>query len=200
MLLNLNAAGASLFTPPGPHSMHDHTDSLHRMTTVRAHIQGQDTIPVIDLQPVSVFAPRVFSSNFEARRYERLVYNVKRVYPYAQLAGIRLREYNEELAAMKSDAQRRRAIRQIERDIRDEFEADLMRLTRTQGMILIKLIDRETSHTSYELLREFRGMVSAVFWQSLGRLFGYNLKTPYDPLGEDYLIEEIVLMIEAGFL
>ncbi len=166
--------------------------------TVRASIVDGDTIPVIDLKPVTFFAPRYFSSRSEALRYQRLVFNVKRVYPYAQLAGIKLREYNEELSQIVSESKRRRVIRDIEKEIREEFEADLMRLNRTQGAILIKLIDRETSHTSYELLRDFRGAFSAVFWQSLGRLFGYNLKTPYDPNGEDYLIEEIVLMIEAG--
>lgn len=170
------------------------------MITVRATVLDGDTIPYIELQPFNLFAPRVFTSRAAAMRYQRLVFNVRKVYPYARLAGIKLREYNEELAQMHSDAERRRAVRQIEREIREEFEADLMKLTRTQGLILIKLIDRETQHTSYELLRDFRGMVSAVFWQSLGRLFGYNLKTSYDPHGEDFLIEEIVLMIEAGLL
>ena len=166
--------------------------------TVRASIIDGDTIPVIDLRPVTFFAPRYFSSRSEASRYQRLVYNVKRVYPYAQLAGSKLREYSEELSQIESESERRRVIREIEKEIRAEFESDLMRLNRTQGAILIKLIDRETSHTSYDLLRDFRGAFSAVFWQSLGRLFGYNLKTPYDPYGEDFLIEEIVLMIEAG--
>lgn len=174
--------------------------SADSMITVRATVLDGDTIPYIELQPFNLFAPRVFTSRAEAMRYQRLVFNVRKVYPYASLAGMKLREYNEELAQMHSDVQRRRAVRQIEGEIREEFEADLMKLTRTQGMILIKLIDRETQHTSYELLKDFRGMVSAVFWQSLGRLFGYNLKTAYDPHGEDYLIEEIVLMIEAGVL
>ncbi len=131
-------------------------------------------------------------------RYYRLVHNVKRAYPYAYLAGVKLREYEDQLAAMDSEADRRKAIRKIETEIREQFEEDLKRLTRTQGLILIKLVDRETSQTSYDLLRDFRGMVSAVFWQSLARLFGYNLKTRYDPQGEDHLIEQIVIMIEAG--
>ncbi len=169
-------------------------------TTVRAHVVNGDTIPVIDLKPFVLFAPRTFSNRWERARYERLVYNIKRVYPYAKLTGIKLIEYNDTLSKMPSEAARRRAVRQIEKEIREEFESDLMRLNRSQGAILIKLIDRETSHTSYELLKDFRGAFSAVFWQSLGRIFGYNLKTPYDPKGEDSLIEEIVLMIEAGML
>ncbi|MFO7997405.1 MAG: DUF4294 domain-containing protein [Bacteroidales bacterium] len=167
-------------------------------STHRAHVVGGDTLPIIDLQPVLFFAPRVFTSRSEEMRYYRLVHNVKRAYPYAYLAGVKLREYEDQLAAMDSEADRRKAIRKIETEIREQFEEDLKRLTRTQGLILIKLVDRETSQTSYDLLRDFRGMVSAVFWQSLARLFGYNLKTRYDPQGEDHLIEQIVIMIEAG--
>jgi hypothetical protein len=169
-------------------------------TTHRATVLDGDTVPVIDLQPVLIMAPRIFSSRSEEMRYYRLVQNVKRAYPYAQLAGVKLREYDSVLSAMESEIERRRAIKGIEEEIRDQFEEDLKSLNRTQGMILIKLIDRETSYTSYDILREFRGIVSAVFWQSLARIFGYNLRIQYDPNGEDHLIEEIVLMIEAGLI
>jgi hypothetical protein len=194
------SSGACLLRAAEGHHVVLPPDSMETYTTVKARVIDGDTIPVIDLQPFHLFAPRYFTTRSAAMRYQRLVFNVRKVYPYARLAGIKLREYSEELEKMESDAQRRRAVRQIENEIREEFEGDLMKLTRTQGMILIKLIDRETTHTSYDLLRDFRGMVSAVFWQSLGRIFGYNLKTGYDPGGEDYLIEEIVLMIEAGVL
>lgn len=198
--LSSHAASQDQSAAATRHASAADTIGIRSGITVRAIVIGGDTIPYIELKPVNFFAPRIFANRWQAQRYERLVYNVKKVYPYARLAGIKLREYNDELAAMKTESERRRAVRQIEKDIRAEFEADLMRLTRTQGMILIKLIDRETRFTSYDLLKDFRGMVSAVFWQSLGRIFGYNLKTNYDPYGEDSLIEEIVLMIEAGIL
>jgi len=76
----------------------------------------------------------------------------------------------------------------------------MRRLTFTQGKILIKLIDRETSNTSYELIRQYRGKISAIFWQGIARIFGANLKSTYDPRGDDYLIEHIVREIEAGRL
>jgi hypothetical protein len=107
-------------------------------------------------------------------------------------------EYSEMLAEIDSEIQRKRVSREIEREIRDEFEGELMRLTISQGHILIKLIDRETQHTSYDVLKDFRGNFTAVFWQSFGRIFGYNLKSEYDPNGEDKLIEEIVQLIEMG--
>lgn len=167
---------------------------------VKARIVNGDTIPVIDLAPVAFFAPRIFKNRADENRYRRLVYNVKRVYPYAKLAGIKYEEYSELLLTIPTEQQRKRAMRQAEMEIRAEFEDDLKRLTFSQGLILIKLVDRETSHSSYDVVREFRGMVSAVFWQGLGRLFGFNLRTKYDPEGEDRLIEEIVQLIEAGVL
>ena len=157
-----------------------------------------DTIPYIELPVVRYYAPRVFANSREERQYTRLVHNVKRVYPYARLAGIKFQEYNEMLAKLETDTQRRRATKEIEQQIKDEFEGELRRLTISQGHILIKLIDRETTHTSYDVLKDFRGSFTAVFWQSFGRLFGYNLKTEYDPLGADKMIEEIVQLIEVG--
>ncbi len=168
--------------------------------TVAARVTEGDTLIVIELPPVIVVAPREFRSRWEAYRYDRTVRNVRRVYPYAQLAGIMFREYSEQLIRMDSEKERREFIRNAEKKLRQQFEDDLKRLTFSQGLILIKLIDRETSHTSYHIVREFRGIFSAVFWQSLGRLFGYNLKTEYDPEGEDRVIEEIVQLIEEGLL
>jgi len=166
--------------------------------TRKATIYQGDTIPYIELPTIRYFAPRIFPNRFEEARYYRLVRNVKRVYPYARLAGIKFQEYSELLEGIESESQKRRVTKEIEQQIKDEFEGELRRLTFTQGHILIKLIDRETKHTSYEVLRDFRGVFSAVFWQSFGRVFGYNLKNQYDPLGEDRLIEEIVQLIEQG--
>jgi len=169
-------------------------------SVVKAHIVNGDTIPYIELAPVVFYAPRIFKNRADENRYRRLVYHVKRVYPYAKLAGIKYQEYSELLLTLPTEAQRKKAMRQAENELRAQFEDELKRLTFTQGLILIKLVDRETSHTSYDVVREFRGVVSAVFWQGLGRLFGFNLRTSYDPQGEDRLIEEIVQLIEAGLL
>jgi hypothetical protein len=169
------------------------------LVTTRAVVLDGDTIPFIELKPVTFLAPRIFTNRREEIRYTRLVHNVKRVYPYAKLAGIKYEEYNKLLSSIP-ESERKKVARQIERQIKDEFEGDLRRLTITQGHILIKLIDRETMNTSYDVVKDFRGTFTAVFWQSIGRLFGYNLKTQYDPRGEDKLIEEIVLLIEQGFI
>ena len=82
----------------------------------------------------------------------------------------------------------------------DRFEKEVRKLTVSQGIILVKLIDRETGRTSYQVIKELKGNVTAFFWQGIARIFGNNLKTEYDPEGEDRVIEDIVLGIEAGFI
>ena len=134
----------------------------------------------------------------QRRRHTRLVRYVKKVYPYAKLAGKKLQEYDSLLRNAKSEKEKRKLMKQAEKEIRAEYEGKLRKFTITQGKILVKLIDRETNHTSYELLKELRGSVNAVLWQGVGRIFGYNLKVRYDPLGKDKKIEEIVQLIEMG--
>ncbi len=168
--------------------------------TMAARVSGSDTILVVELEPVDVIAPREYRSRREARRYNRLARNVKTVYPLVRIGGAMFEDYVTRLEAIEDERERRRFLNQAENEVREHFEADLKRLTFSQGRILIKLIDREIQRTSYDLLREFRGGFSAVFWQSLGRLFGYNLKTEYDPEGEDAEIEEIIRLIEAGLI
>lgn len=167
---------------------------------MRAQVVDGDTLYFQELPDVYVFAPKVFKNKFAEYRYRRLVKNVKAVYPYARLAGMKFEEYSVMLASMEDESERRKAMREAEQELREEFEGELRRFTFSQGLILIKLVDRETRHSSYDLVKDFRGNLSAMFWQSLGKLFGYNLRTKYDPYGEDQTIEEIVRMIEAGVI
>ncbi|MFP4065282.1 MAG: DUF4294 domain-containing protein [Bacteroidales bacterium] len=175
-------------------------DPLQEGHTVAARVLNGDTIPVIELRPVSVTAKREFANRWEAYRYNRTVRNVKIVYPYAKLAGNMFREYSRRLMELETEKERSQFMSEAEDEIRDNFEDDLKRLTFSQGLILIKLIDRETDQTSYHILKEFRGSFSAVFWQSLGRIFGYDLREQYDPYGKDHRIEEIVQLIEEGLI
>ncbi|MBS4060245.1 MAG: DUF4294 domain-containing protein [Bacteroidetes bacterium] len=167
---------------------------------VAAKVLKNDTIPVIQLPEVSVYAWSLFDSRRDSRKIERLIYHVKKVYPYAKLAGIKLREYEDMLQAAPNDRERRRIMKKAEEEINEQFGAELRDLTFTQGKILIKLIDRETKETSFTLLKEMRGGVTAFFYQGFARIWGYNLKTKYDPQGEDELIETIIFMIETGRL
>lgn len=159
-----------------------------------------ETLPEIEIKEVNINGHRSFAEKFQVWRYERLVNNVKRVYPYSLIVKVKLIEVNEELASLPNDRERRKYINEFEKQVFKEYEDDIRDMTITQGRILIKLIDRETQNTSYELIREYRGKISAVFWQGIARIFGTNLKEKYDPVEEDALIERIVLEIEAGRL
>ncbi|OFY10375.1 MAG: hypothetical protein A2X11_11285 [Bacteroidetes bacterium GWE2_42_24] len=163
-----------------------------------AAIVGGDTILQAQLSSVTIYSTRKFKNPWDQKRYEKLVRNVRKVYPYARLAGLKLREYESVLKAAPSDHERRKIMKQAEKELTDKFGPELKKLNFSQGKILIKLIDRETGNSSYTLLQELRGKFTAFIWQQLARIFGYNLKINYDPLGEDYQIEEIVQRIEAG--
>ncbi|GAB4377631.1 MAG: DUF4294 domain-containing protein [Salibacteraceae bacterium] len=167
---------------------------------VIAEIIDGDTVPVHYLPYVNIVADRNFRSEAERRRFNRLQYNVKKVYPYAKLAGQLLEKYSAEIANVESERERKKYFKMIEEELKAEFDDDLRNMNTTQGRILIKLIDRETGHTSYEIVEELRGTFTAFFWQGVSRLFGHNLKSRYDPYGEDREIEQIVQMIEAGII
>ncbi len=111
-----------------------------------------------------------------------------------------MEEMDAHLRQLKTEKEKKAYIDQVEKDLFSEFEDDLRGLTITQGRILIKLVDRETGDTSYNLIRELKGSFPAFFWQSIARIFGSNLKAEYDPMGEDAQIEEIVRLIEMGYI
>ena len=157
-----------------------------------------DTIPNITLSPVYIVTPKKFKTKSQQIRYTRLVRYVKKVYPYAKLAGQKLQKYDSLLRTAPNERAKKKMMKLAEKEIRAEYEGKLRKFTIGQGKILVKLIYRETNNTSYELLKELRGSLSAVLWQGVGRLFGYNLKVKYEPYGADYQIEQIVRLINIG--
>jgi hypothetical protein len=158
------------------------------------------TLPEIDIKEVVIFSRPGTSKKFPFHKYQRLVYNLKKVYPYALVVRARLGAINEELEKIPDEKDRKRYLRQVEKDVFGEYEDDVRDMTITQGKLLIKLIDRETLNTSYELIKQYRGGFSAAFWQSIARIFGTNLKEEYDPYGEDAIIEILLNEIESGNL
>jgi len=159
-----------------------------------------DTIPSIKLKTVYIVDYKRFPNEKAKRRYFRLVRYVKKVYPYAKLAGVKLQEYDSALQAAQTKRERRKVMKQIENEFRSEYEGQLRELTIGQGKILVKLLYRETNNSAYGLLKDLKGGFSATLWQGVGRLFGYNLKIEYEPNGRDRQIEMIVRMIERGII
>lgn len=176
------------------------TSDTARFHVLRSEIIDGDTLLLSDIPEVRVYPQPVFENRWQYWRYRRLVKNVKAAYPYARKAGEILYGLESELAAISGERKRKQYVNEVEEKIREEFEDEVKHLTITQGRILIKLIDRETGNTTYEVLQDIKGNFSAVFWQAIARVFGSTLKSDYEPEGDDYLIEQIILMIEAGQL
>lgn len=157
-----------------------------------------EIIPIYYLDEVDINAYVYILTQDDLKKYAKLIRNVKVAYPYAKKAGVLLRDYNN-LMIGKSEKERKRLMKQAEKDIEREFTPSLKKLTKSQGKILLRLVDRETGSDSYSLVKELRGSLRAFFYQSIGRIFGYNLMTKYDPLNnnEDFIIEKIIFAIES---
>lgn len=178
-----------------------YTISLHaqQREVVRSRIVKGDTIPYVLLDEVIVKG-KIHNARWYKRHNQRnirLEYNVRKVYPYARIAAAKVNEIEDKLTKITKESERRKVVKEEYAQLMKTFKTPLMKLSITQGRILIRLIYRETSHTSFAHIREYRGTVNAYFWQSIALLFGNNLKAAYDPNGEDAEIEEIVQKILA---
>ncbi len=164
--------------------------------------ENGDTTLIVYLPEVDIDLMQRYLQITDTRQGRRLANNVKKVYPYAKLAGAKMHEYDSILANTKDKSERKRLMKQAEDEITEQYTEDLKNLTITQGLILVRLIDRETSRTSYQVVQELRGKVRAFFYQGFARLWGYNLKTEYDPHNnpEDDEIETIMTLMERGVI
>jgi hypothetical protein len=158
-----------------------------------------ETLPEVQIKEVAIIGGMKGTSRRQQsqfRKYQRLVENIKTVYPYALIVRNKLAEANADMMRMSEEKDRRQYIRQMEKDVFQEYEDDIRNMTITQGKLLLKLIYRET----YDLIKEYRGGLNAAFWQGIARIFGTNLKSDYDPYGDDILIELIIQDIQTGLL
>jgi len=158
-----------------------------------------DTLPHLYIREVLV-SPRKFKSRHDVQQYWRLARKVKKVYPFAQEAARLLEEYDAFYRATDDQKKRRQYLKQVEKELFDKYGPQLKKLSLSEGRILIKLIDRETHHTSYELIKNLKGGLTAFFWQGVAKVFGNNLKDEYDPATEDRMIEQIIFYIEMGVI
>lgn len=155
-----------------------------------------DTIhkDAIDLDEVMLFNKLEFKDKQERIRYLILKRKTKKVYPYAKMAADRLVSLNERLESMTKRRHKRKYAKQIEKYLEDEFSAELKKMTRTEGQILIKLIHRQTGKTTFDLVKELRSGWKAFWYQNTAKLFKISLKKGFDPVHveEDFLIEDIL--------
>ena len=155
-----------------------------------------DTIEVQILPPAFIKGKQ---KGRQWRKYYRLVHNFSKTYPYALLAKEKLMEADSTINFDNMNKrQKQRYIAKLQDELFDEFEKPLRNLTITQGKLLLRLIDRETGITSYDIIKDYKGKAAAGFWQGIARLFGSSMKEPYDKKGIDKDVEELVAMYQMG--
>jgi hypothetical protein len=144
--------------------------------------------------------PAKVKGGIDLSQHQRMVRAVKKVYPLALDAAQRLEELDKELEILELKKDRKAYTKAVEDALKEEITPMLWKMTRYEGMILVKLIDRETDCTVFSIVKDIRSGFTAGFYQTLARLFGANLKLEYDPEGEDYILEQIVIYYNAGLL
>jgi Domain of unknown function (DUF4294) len=160
----------------------------------------QDSIPLFHLHPAIVEGKLTAKARRNQAKYDKLTHNVLRTYPYAEVTSQLLDQYSWDLERINKEKGRDHYLALAEAELKAEFEGEVRDLTISQGRVLIKLIDRQTGNTSYELIKELRGSFAAFIWQGVAHFFGTDLKDNYEPEGEDAMIEHIVKRIESGEL
>ncbi|MBE6203440.1 MAG: DUF4294 domain-containing protein [Rikenellaceae bacterium] len=141
----------------------------------------------------------IYGSRRDFKKFERMVRAVKKVYPLAKEASRRMEKISVNLEELKR-RDRKKYTSEVEEALKKEITPMLWKMTRYEGVILLKLIDRETDKTAFSIIKLYRSGFVAGFYQTLARLFGNNLKLEYDPEGEDQMLEQIVRLYEAGEL
>lgn len=171
----------------------------HKGIYMPYYIDHGDTIFYDELQPVWCVPKGTRRDRKDWRNYYKLVYNFNKVYPYALMVSEFLNSVDDTIESehMKK-GQEARYINDWQKQILKDFEPVIRKMTISQGQLLMRLVDRETSRTSYKIVKDYKSTVSAVFWQGIARLFGQNLKSAYDPKGKDAQTEELVKAWQAG--
>lgn len=164
-------------------------------TTINGHIVkiliiDGDTLPVADMEGIQVTQKRNFANREERRRYKQWRKYAAKVYPYAAEAIRLYREVEEATKDMKKGKKRKYG-RKKEKELKPQYTEELKKLTKSQGYILIKMVERELKKPFFDVVVQLEGRWKAMQWQTLGRWYGYNLKTGYDPK-DDELLESIL--------
>ena len=155
-----------------------------------------DSIPTntFVLDEVTVFQPLKFKNDEEIRKYVILRYRVKKVYPYAKLASERMNRIDSRVDSIRSKRKKRLYLKKLEKFVYDEFSDELRKLSRSQGRILVKLLNRQTGLTAHKIVSEYRNKFRALIYNTAASFYSISLKDKYEPFEdyEDYLIEDIL--------
>lgn len=159
---------------------------------------GTDTMLMVYLNEQFIYPTEHFKSPKQERFYYSTVRDVKVTLPYAKLIAYELNKTNVKLASITDVKEQKKYLNAYEKEVFKKYEPGLKKMTINQGQMLLKLIDRECSQTPYELIKAYRGNISAFFWQGVARIFGSNLKSEYDGSDKDKIVERIIVLVETN--
>ena len=158
-------------------------------------VEGSDTSPLVHILPIYKYHRKL-----DMRRYMRLIRQVKKCYPLAKQARIEMEQMERQLLAVKDKKEQEKLAKELQRRLIKKYTPVILKMTISEGKVLLKLIDRETEYTAFQIIKEFRGGFVAGFWQMFAKMFGNNLKLEYQPETKDRLLEQIVTYYEMGWL
>ncbi len=162
-------------------------------------VENGDTIYIDHIQASKVYSRLPKMKGREWRKYYRLVHNFSKAYPYALVARKLVQEADSTIAADNlKRGKRDKYIEEVQKELFRVFESQMRSLTVSQGALIMKLVDREVGKSSYNIIKDYKSGIAAGFWQGIAKVFGSDLKAPYDPEGEDAATEELVHIWEAG--
>lgn len=161
-----------------------------------------DTCRMTVIRDIYVYPPLKFKNKKEEEFYWRTVRDVRKTLPYAKLAFKTLCETYEYISTIPDKKKREAHLKHLEKDIFNQYKPVVKKLTKTQGKVMLKLINRETNQSSFNIVKAFLGSFRAGFWQTFGRFFGINIKQSWKPdkNREDAIIDRIATLIEQGAL
>ena len=157
-----------------------------------------DTIACMWLGDFIKYSPINFRSTKDQIAYSKLIRDVKKTLPYAkEIAGI-ITETYEYMETLPNDKVRQQHLNKMEKYLTDKYTPKMKKLTRSQGQLLMKLVDRETHSSSYHIIDAFMGSFKAWSANLFAKLFGNDLKARYNPFGEDRVTERVCVLVEQG--
>ena len=180
-------------------------DAQEQTTTIKGYmvpicVYEGDTIPSMRMPTLYVYKDLYFKNKKQQQEYNRLVRNVKKTLPIAKEVNRAIIETYEFLQTLPDEKARQKHLDMVEKSIKEQYTPRMKQLTLSQGKLLIKLVNRETSSSSYELVKAFLGPFKAGFYQAFAAIFGASLKKEYHPEDEDALVERIIVLVENGQL
>ncbi len=162
-------------------------------------IQGRDTTIVIDLPPAYVFAPIKPITNSKDRiEFNKLVRDIQKTLPYAKMVASSIIETYRFMETLPNEKSKQKHLEAVEKEMMNTYKPQMKKMTKSQGKMLIKLIDRECNTSSYTIVKALMGSFKATMYNTFAGMFGNSLKTKYDPNGKDKEIEKIVTIMEHG--